>query len=89
MAGGQRIGSHVGDQTASDVAIAVDTPTGFRLISWFEAITHEVLQAYQAKGVTTRAHAIISKAERDASPLSCKGETFANSGTLRNWIGLK
>ena len=86
---GERIGTHIGDQTASDAAIAVDTPTGFRLVFWFEAITHEVFQTYQARGVTTRARAIITKAERDASPLSCSGETFANAGTLPNWIGLK
>ncbi len=86
---GQRIGTHIGNQTLSDVAIAVDSTQGLRLVSWFEAITDGLMAAYIARGVTSREAAIITRSERDASPLSCSGETFVNVGTINNWLTLR
>lgn len=86
---GQRIGTHIGNQTSSDVAIAVDSTLGRRYVSWFEAITDELMAGYQALGIASRAAAIISRAERDTSPLTCNGETFSSPGTLPNWVNLR
>lgn len=86
---GQRIGTHIGNQTASDVAIVVDSIDGRRYISWFESITDGLMADYVARGVTSREAAIISRAERDSSPLTCNGEAFAGPGTLPNWVNLR
>lgn len=86
---GQPIGTHVGNQTMSDVAVAVDTPIGFKLVSWFDAITDGVLDTYRARGMRGRDDTIISRDARDASPLSCTGEGFANKGKLENWVVLR
>ncbi len=86
---GQRIGTHVGSQTSSDFAIAVSEAAGRRLVSWFHVMNDAVFATYRARGMTSRDQAVISKASRDAAPLSCTGETFANSGTLANWVDLR
>jgi hypothetical protein len=86
---GQRLGRHVGSQTMSDVAIRIDTPSGFRLVSYFDAMTDSVFAAFQALGLASRATFVIPRGDRDASPLSCSGEQFANAGPLANWVDLR
>ena len=85
---GQPIGTHIGTQTWSDVTIRVQTPRGTALVSWFDALTESALAAYTSRGLASRAAAIISRSERDANPLGCNGETFANRGTIENWVEL-
>jgi hypothetical protein len=89
FAGGQQIGTHVGDETMSDVAVSVNDVSGYRLVSWFDAITDPVFEFYRARGLQARSDAIITRAERDQQPLTCSGEAFANKGTLPNWIQLR
>lgn len=89
VSGGQIIGTHVGDQTMSDVAVSVDGPDGYRLVSWFDVITDELWATYQARGLATRSDLIISRSERDQSPLSCANEAFSDSGRLENWVTLR
>jgi len=86
---GQRIGTHVGPETMSDVAVRVSSTRGMRLVSYIEALTDTVFERYQARGVLSRDAAIITQTERDESPLSCNGETFADRGTLENWVTLR
>ena len=86
---GQRIGTHVGNQTASDVAIVVDSTEGRRYVSWFDVITDGLMADYVVRGVTSRESAIISRAERDSSPLTCNGEAFVSPGSLPNWVNLR
>ena len=81
---GQLLGTHIGLQTMSDIAVGVNTPSGWKLISYFDVMTDSVFQGYQARGLRSRTDAII----RDADPLTCNGEPFANSGNLENWIAL-
>ncbi len=88
LAAGQRIGRHIGSQTMSDIALRVRVPGGFRFVSYFDAMDDGVRADYAARGVATREAAIISAAERDASPLSCVGETFQSAGSLPNWLEL-
>lgn len=83
---GQELGTHIGSQTMSDIAVGVNTPTGWKLISYFDVMTDSVFFRYQSRGVNTRADAIISKAARDADSLRCNGDTFLNTGTIDNWV---
>ena len=75
---GQRLGRHVGTQTFSDIAVAVNTPTKYRLISYFETLTDSAFAVFQARGLTSRDQLIVPKAVRDADPYFCGGESFVN-----------
>lgn len=85
---GQLLGTHVGSQTMSDIAIGVNTPTGWKLISYFDVITDSVFLNYRNRGINSRSDAIISREARDSDPLTCNGDTFTNAGTLENWVNL-
>lgn len=91
LSAGQQIGTHIGNQTTSDIEVGVATPRGFKLVSWFEVMSDGLFQSYAARGVASRESAIITKAERDADPLTCNGETFTSSGSgaIPNWITLR
>lgn len=83
---GQQLGTHIGSQTMSDISVGVNTPNGWKLISYFDVITNNVFQIYQARGILARKDLIISKTERDSNLLICDGETFKDSGYLENWV---
>lgn len=83
---GQLLGSHIGSQTMSDIAVGVNTPRGWKLVSYFDVMTDSLFQGYQARGLSSRDTVIISKQARDADTLTCDGETFTNSGKLENWV---
>ena len=85
---GQQLGTHIGSQTMSDIAVGVNTPSGRKLLSWFDVISDPVFQQCQPRGLVSRTDAIISKQARDADPLSCNGEAFTNAGNLGNWVNL-
>ncbi len=85
---GQILGTHIGDQTMSDIAVGVNTPTGWKLLSYFDVMTDTLFAAYQSRGLATRSEAILSQEARDAAPLDCNGEEFADPGTLPNWVEL-
>jgi hypothetical protein len=84
---GQQLGTHIGTQTTSDIAVGVNTPRGYKLVSYFDLMTDSLFAAYQERGLSTRSDVIITKEERDADPLICVGdEGFTTQGTLENWI---
>ena len=85
---GQQLGTHIGPQTLSDIAVWVNTPSGRKLVSYFDVIADSVFQNYQARGVNSRDVMIISKEARDADPLTCDGEEFTTRGTLESWVYL-
>lgn len=89
VSSGQQIGTHVGTQTMSDITIGIETTKGWKLVSPFDVMTDDVFNLYKARGISSRSQAIITKAQRDADVLSCTGETFANKGTLENWVTLQ
>ncbi|HLA88798.1 MAG TPA: hypothetical protein VJL28_00010, partial [Gemmatimonadaceae bacterium] len=74
--------------TMSDIAVGVSTPRGYQLVSWFEAMSDGVFAGYASRGVASRASAIITRAARDADPLTCSGETFTSSDTIAGWLAL-
>ncbi len=87
---GQLLGTHYGTRTYSDIAVLVDSPGGRKLVSYFDIISDALFQRYQTRGLLSRNDVIISKQERDASPLTCSGETFiAGTGVLDDWVTLK
>ena len=86
---GQQLGTaRIGSETCSDIAVGVYTPNGWKLISYFDVMTDSLFQDYQARGLSSRDDAIISKEARDADPLTCDGEEFIDSGNLENWVVL-
>lgn len=86
---GQLLGTHIGTQTLSDISVIVNDPTHQgRMVSYFEVLTDGVFIDYINRGIQTRADLIISKAKRDANPLTCNGDTFIGTDTLVNWVVL-
>ncbi|GEM_PF-2267390 len=70
---GQKIGV-IGQYQNTDIAIAQNRT---KYISYFEVMPDKIFAKYQALGVKNREELIISKAARDANPLKCNGEWFA------------
>ena len=85
---GQLLGTHIGVQTTSDIAVGINTTRGYKLVSYFDVMTDSLFATYQARGLNSRSDVIISKEDREADPLSCDGETFTSQGTLENWVHL-
>jgi hypothetical protein len=85
---GTQIGTHIGPQTMSDIAVGYSPRNNWTLISYAEILTDSIFSRYTARGVGSRSDLIISKAARDADPLNCSGETFGTAGTLQNWFVL-
>ncbi len=90
LVAGQFLGTHVGDQTSSDVAIQVSTPQGRRMVSWFDVMSDSLFEAYRARGVNTREDAIITREARDLDRLACGSDGgFLTRGSLTGWIALR
>jgi hypothetical protein len=85
---GDLLGTHVGSQTFSDATIAVNTPGGFRLVSYIQATTDAVWTGYQARGAASREQFVITRADRDRDPLTCDGEAFVQRGSIPDWVTL-
>ena len=86
---GHEIGtSEKRDGTACDVAFGVMTPTGFRLVSFFEVMTDDVFAVYAGRGVASRGEMILTPAQRDADPLTCDGQEFQSASALPDWVDL-
>jgi len=86
VSAGQQLGTHIGSQTMSDIAIGVSTPTGWKYISYFDTMTNSLFTEYQARGINNRNTFIISLSSRDNDPLTCDGEDFLTYGSLANWV---
>jgi hypothetical protein len=86
---GDRIGRHASSQTMSDIAVGVGGKEQGTLVSYFHTMTDSVFAQYQARGVSSRDAAVVTRAERDADPVPCVGEQqFLTHGTLPNWLVL-
>ncbi|MDE0840458.1 MAG: hypothetical protein OSB41_15595, partial [Kiritimatiellae bacterium] len=80
VSAGQLLGSHIGNETTSDIAVRISTVYSnqpmHRLISYFEVMTDGLFSNYVDRGVADLSDLIISQSERDSDPLICEGETF-------------
>lgn len=74
--------------TSFDVAVRVHDVYGARTVSWFEVMTDSLFLHYTARGAVTRDDFIVSKAARDAEPLSCADGAFTTTGTISSWFAL-
>jgi hypothetical protein len=83
---GQALGTHNGGVVSSDIAVGIASTTGWRLVSFLDTMTNGLFAAYQARGMTVRSDGIISKAARDADPLTCIGEMFVSPGSLPGYF---
>jgi hypothetical protein len=88
VSAGQILGSHIGKQTYSDIAVSVNTPKGRKLVSYFDVMSARVFQGYRARGLASTNLAIISKEMRDADPLKCQGDRFTSRSHGQDWIVL-
>jgi len=88
VAAGERLGTHIGAQTMSDIAVRWATPEGMRLVSYFDVMTDRLFATYQARGLGERANAVLSRAERDRRPLRCDGERFVDGEAAGDWVEL-
>jgi hypothetical protein len=77
------LGEHAG---SFDIAVWVNTPSGLRLVSYFETLEDVVFNTYISRGAVSRQDFIITKEMRDADPLECDGEAFLTQGNLDNWV---
>lgn len=69
---GEVIGTHIGDQTMSDIEVAVATPNGRKNLSFFEVMDDSVFSEYQAAAnISSRGELILTKEYRDAFPVDC------------------
>ena len=71
-----------------DIAVRVHTLYGDRYVSWFDVVTDALFAEYVARGAVARSDFVLSKAARDADPLTCAGETFTSAGALPAWFVL-
>jgi hypothetical protein len=86
---GEQLGTHIGSQTMSDIAVGHSVNNTWRLVSYFDLISDSLFQQYVLRGATSRSQFIITKEARDADPLNCTGDAFANEGTIQNWVELQ
>lgn len=81
VAEGQVLGTHVGLQTFSDIAVAVNASDGYRLVSYFDTLTDAAFAPFKARGISSPAQLSFSTSERDAAPYTCSGQAFSNLKT--------
>jgi hypothetical protein len=87
---GQPLGTHASDMTDADVALSSFAGHPEEYVSFFDAVTDDLFAAFQARGVMTRDDLIISRAARDADPLSCAADgMFLTHGSLPDWVQLQ
>jgi hypothetical protein len=86
---GTQLGTHIGSQTYSDIAVIVNEITRQgRMVSYFDVMTDALFQAYTLRGISGRQDLIIPQAVRDSNPLTCTGDTFEPGDTLESWVVL-
>lgn len=86
---GQLLGTHVGEETMSDIAVSFNSPDGRKLVSYFDVMPDSIFQKYKERNAFSRRDFIITEEERDNASLVCDGETFSSTDTLKNWVVLQ
>jgi hypothetical protein len=83
---GMEMGTHIGNMTYLDIAVAKQDAGGYQLVSYFDVMTDALFRNYMDRGVRSRSDLIISREQRDAGPLFCDGQEFSGQGNLPNWF---
>jgi len=71
-----------------DVAVRLHTLFGDRYVSFFDVMTDALFATYVARGASSRSDFVLTKAARDADPLTCLDEEFTSVGSLPLWFVL-
>lgn len=85
---GQRVASLPSPSILPAIALRVNTPAGWRLVSYFEAMTPQLFGYYARRGIPHAREAIITGAERDRHPLTCEGDGLSGDHALPDWLEL-
>lgn len=88
VSAGQHLGMHIGKQTMSDVAVLAATSGGRAYVSYMQALPAVLLEPFAQRTSAGAAAFVIARGERDASPMTCLGETFLGTDTLSQWVSL-
>jgi hypothetical protein len=90
LSAGEYLGTHIGAQTYSDVAVIVNDPTRQgRMVSYILTLTDNAYNALTGGETIEREDFVISRAARDADPLECNGDQFLPGDVLPQWKELK
>jgi hypothetical protein len=87
---GQVIGSFRGSGASMAVAVAVRTPSGMKLVSFFDVqvAADSLFAPLRDCEAPATPSFIISREERDSHPLACEGDSLAGDGLQEDWITL-
>lgn len=75
---GEQIGT-IGAYQNTDIAVQTGIGWNVHFYSYFSVMPDTIFSTYQARGVKERSDLLISKEYRDAHPLECNGEQFAQN----------
>jgi len=91
---GQYLGTHVSGGEDSDIAVLVNPGQGSaangiqgQLVSYFDTLTDSAFAPFRLRGLSSPSDVILTRAQRDASPLSCvSGGLFQSSDPLPQFV---
>jgi hypothetical protein len=69
-----------------DIAVQVHTLFGPRYVSFIDTMTDALFSTYVARGAVARSDFVLTKAARDADPLTCTDDEFTSTGSLPIWF---
>jgi len=78
----------------ASIRVSVNTPDGYKKLSYFQVMTDDVFQSYEDRGATCIEDFIIPREERDADPLTCTYDYGGNffwiyeKGDIPSWVYL-
>ncbi len=87
---GQAIGTFRGSGASMAVAVAVQTTSGMKFVSFFDvqAVADSLYAPLRDCEAPATQSFIISREERDSHPLVCEDDSLAGNGEPENWITL-
>lgn len=87
---GQAVGTFRSGDQAVSVAVAVRTPSGTRLVSFFDvqAVSDSLFAPLRDCEAPAIPSFIISREERDNHSLACQGDSLSGTGGPEDWISL-
>lgn len=78
LSAGQLVGHLHADQ-GTDISVEVNQLFGSQYFSYFSVMPDEIFTNYQSRGIERREDVVLTRAQRDAEPLTCNGEQFATN----------
>jgi len=82
---GQVLGTVAGRQVLPEIAVGVRSPSGWRLVSYFDVISDSAQDGFRKCFNYMPQNFIITREQRDADPLACEGDSLAGSGLIEDW----